>query len=133
VKWKLYWSGLATILFGTSVIVNRRRHRQWNWWQVLGKAVLDTSLVSGLCWLWPPLLISFAVVWLVGKLKIRDLELRLLVFAAVGFAMTAAATWALEILALVGIASIGDLSLKLLRFRQHWREADQPRLVEDAA
>ena len=125
-KWKLYWSGLGLLLFGTSVGINRRRHRQWNWWQVLGKALLDTALVGGLCWLWPPLIISLSIIWVLKKLKCTNLQFYVLLSVGVGFLLTAMATWMLELLALVGVYSIGDLSLKLLRFRKHWREADHP-------
>jgi len=130
-KWKAYWCGLATLLFGASVFVNRRRHRQWNMWQVFGKSILDTSLVVGFSWLWPPLMISISITWLLSQWKIRglkDMQIYVLASVAAGFVLSMLATWALEVIALLGIASIGDLSLKLLNFRRYWREADKSQL-----
>ena len=111
-KWKIYWSVLTSLLLGTALFRNARKYADRPKVWIAGKSVSDVGISAGLCWLFPPLLIGFIVLWILKSCR-KDPILQTTVGIVSGTVLACISMWALELLAVLGLFGADLVSERL--------------------
>jgi hypothetical protein len=121
-KWRLYWAGIGTGLFGICLLANRRRYQAKPWSFVLGKSVADCSLAGLMGIFCPTLLICISVMWIAERISPKAIW-NTIVSVLAGITLGAIAGVILEIPLVIGVFASHLVSREWLA---NWKKRGEP-------
>jgi hypothetical protein len=117
-RFAAYWAALSVVLVSVSLVRNWLLHPGESRWFVAGKAAVEAALVAVLAAFCPPLLIAFCTLWLCSFVW-DHAALKTAASVAIGIVLSLLAGLYLEILLLVGVFSMNNITGE---FVQNWRK-----------
>ncbi len=119
-KWQIWWASLVACAGFVCAAMNTKRYPDKSFPWILGKTLLDLSVVFTLC-LVPaltPLMIAFIVMWSIHRMKLNGVYATVVGFFT-GLLLSTLAGRILEIVFFLGVWSVEVFTGRLLR---NWKE-----------